>query len=102
MSLADIIAYLNAHLLRPAGFLGADSWKTLHTPPFKGHYAMGWEIDDKGRLSHGGSIGSWYAEVAVDTSLGAAAAAVTNDGNLEKVFQVVGGALEGALKRAAA
>jgi len=100
MNLRDLCAYLDAHLRQPAGFLKADSWKTLHTPPFEGNYAMGWIVDG-GKLWHNGSNTLWYAEMCVDTVKGLVAAAACNQGDLKQSQPAVGTLLQQALLRAA-
>ena len=76
MSLDDVLTYLAAHrdgtsLLKP------ESWKTLHTPPFGGDYAMGWVVRPEG-LWHNGSNTMWMANVLFNSSTGVAAVAATN------------------------
>ncbi len=100
MNLRDLIAYLDAHLRRPAAFLKPDSWQILHTPPFGGNYAMGW-IAEGGRLWHNGSNTLWYAEMCADTARGTLAAVACNQGDLKQSQPAVGALLRGALLRAA-
>jgi CubicO group peptidase (beta-lactamase class C family) len=100
MNLRDLCAYLDAHLRQPDGFLKPDSWKTLHTPPFEGTYAMGW-IAEGGRLWHNGSNTLWYSEMCVDTVKGAVAAVACNQGNTVESRPAVAALLQGALLRAA-
>jgi CubicO group peptidase (beta-lactamase class C family) len=76
MSLDDVLTYLAAHrdgtsLLKP------ESWKTLHTPPFGGDYAMGWVVRPDG-LWHNGSNTMWMANVLFNSATGVAAVAATN------------------------
>ena len=66
MNLDDLLIYLEAHRDRPATFLSEPSWRTLHTPPFGGDYALGWSVSQSGVLSHGGTNQKWKAEVVVD------------------------------------
>lgn len=80
MSLRDLSLYLAAHRDEEP-FLSKDSWRSLHTPPFGGNYAMGWEIRSDGILWHGGSNALWLAEVLVNKKEGVAAAATTNVAN---------------------
>lgn len=100
MSLSDVVLYLNAHMSQPESFLKAGSWKTLHTPPFTGRYAMGWMVGADGQLWHNGSNTVWYAEIAVDPARKAVAAAATNDGVLTQVQPAVAAILKSALVRA--
>ena len=100
MTLPDMITYLYAHCLCPANFLSADSWKTLHTPPFTGNYAMGWTVDASGRLWHNGSNTLWYAEITADPATRTVAVVACNDGNLGQSQPVVGMLLQSAFKRA--
>lgn len=78
MALADLIVYLAAHRDRPAGFLKPASWARLHTPPFGGQHALGWDVGPGGVLSHGGTNGWWKSEVRIDPARGWVGAAVTN------------------------
>jgi CubicO group peptidase (beta-lactamase class C family) len=78
MNLEDLLVYLAAHrdsdpLLRP------ESWRTLHTPPFGGDYAMGWIRRSDGSYWHNGSNTFWYAEAQWHPETGVAAAAVCNE-----------------------
>jgi hypothetical protein len=83
-----------------ADFLNADSWRTLHTPPFGGVYAMG--LSRQGNaLWHNGSNTLWYAEVTFDASRGIVAAAATNDGRVTAVRAPIGTALVGAAEAVA-
>ncbi len=102
MNLADLITYLNLHLKCPESFLRADSWKTLHTPPFERNYAMGWVVQPGGRLWHNGSNTIWYAEITVDPAAGAVAAVACNDGALGTAQPAVNAVLKSALARATA
>ncbi|HYD46349.1 MAG TPA: serine hydrolase domain-containing protein, partial [Phenylobacterium sp.] len=80
LSMADLITYLAAHRDRSA-FLKPESWRTLHTPPFGGDYALGWNVRKDGSLWHNGSNTLWYAEAAFHPGEGIAWAAVANDGS---------------------
>ncbi len=97
MNLRDLAAYLNAHLLQPEDFLKSDSWKTLHTPPFGGDYAMGWVVKPDGRLWHNGSNTFWYAEMTFDPAKKSVAAATCNDGVLAASQPAVSNLLDSAL-----
>ncbi len=63
IGVADMLTYLRAHALQDTGFLSADSWARLHTPPADGDYAMGWVVTPQGWLAHDGSNTMWYATV---------------------------------------
>ena len=92
MSLPDLLRYLGAHRDR-TDYLRAETWTTLHTPPFGGDYAMGWAVRHDRTLWHNGSNMLWYAEVLVDANHGVVAAAAANDGYLDKSGPAVGAAL---------
>jgi CubicO group peptidase (beta-lactamase class C family) len=78
MNLADLLAYLAAH--RDASpYLRPESWRTLHTPPFGGDYAMGWVLRPDGSFWHNGSNTFWYAEARWQPGDGVVAAAVANE-----------------------
>lgn len=100
MALDDLVTYLNAHLRCPESFLKAGSWKTLHTPPYEGNYAMGWVAGPNGQIWHNGSNTMWYAEIVVDPARQAVAAAACNDGNLAEVQPAIGAILKSAVLRA--
>jgi CubicO group peptidase (beta-lactamase class C family) len=87
--MADMLTYLGAHRDRPQ-FLKPESWARLHTPPFTGRYALGWEVRQSG-LWHNGSNTLWYAEASVGPYVVSFAAA--NDGVLNKSAPAVGEAL---------
>lgn len=101
MNLPDLVRYLNAHMQQPPAFLKAGSWKTLHTPPYEGNYAMGWMVNGAGQIWHNGSNTMWYAEVFADPARGIVAAAATNDGDLGQVQRPVGLLLQSAALTAA-
>ena len=95
----DLLTYLSAHCSRSA-FLRAESWQTLHTPPFGGGYAMGWER--RGDIIwHNGSNTLWYCEMQADLARGIVAAAATNDGRVDVVTVAVGKALAGVTEAVA-
>ena len=77
LNLRDLLAYLKAHRDRPAAFLSEESWRTLHTVPFGGNFALGWLVKPDGTLSHSGSNGLWWANVVI-TPAGLAFAATMN------------------------
>lgn len=101
MTLANLLTYACAHRDATAPFLTADSWRTLHTPPFGGDYALGWVVRPDKSLWHNGSNTLWYAEVMFDPATGVVAAAVCNDGFIEKSGPAVGRALSSAAAAAA-
>ena len=100
MNLRDLTAYLRAHMQQLPTFLKPDSWKTLHTPPFDGDYAMGWVVRN-GTLWHNGSNTLWYAEMVVDPKAITVAAVACNQGDLKQSQPGVGLLLQDALLRAA-
>jgi CubicO group peptidase (beta-lactamase class C family) len=91
----DLLAYLEAHA-RKSALLSADSWKRLHTPPYGGTYALGWERRGEA-IWHNGSNTLWYAEMLADPVRGAVAMAAANDGRLGNAQPAVGAALMEAL-----
>lgn len=96
LSLADLLGYLAAHRDAASQFLAADSWNTLHTPPFGGDYALGWVVRRDGSLWHNGSNTLWYAEASISRAAGVVAAAVCNDGLLARSSVAVSKALRAA------
>jgi CubicO group peptidase (beta-lactamase class C family) len=98
-SLDDLLLYLAAHCSR-APFLSAASWQKLHTPPFGGNYALGWERRGN-KIWHNGSNTLWYAEMQADLDRGIIATATTNDGRLATVTAPIGKALAGAAEAVA-
>ena len=93
-TLDDMLKYLSAHCFRSA-FLKADRWQTLHTAPFGGDYALGWERHD-GALWHNGSNTLWYCEMQFDAARGVVSAAASNDGRIGNMSLPVGKALNSA------
>ncbi|WP_395645821.1 serine hydrolase domain-containing protein [Terricaulis sp.] len=87
----DVLKYLAAHRDR-ASYLRRESWDLLHTPPFGGPYAMGWQRRGDA-LWHNGSNTLWYAEVMFDRTSGCAAVAAANDGRAGEMGRPVGTAL---------
>ena len=77
MSLPDLIKFLRAHLARPETFLSKTSWSVLHTPPFTGAYALGWDVEGD-ILTHGGSTPRWQARAGFDRKNGVVAAVAAN------------------------
>ena len=77
LNLRDLLAYLKTHRDRPASFLSEASWRTLHTVPFGGNFALGWLVKPDGTLNHTGSNGLWWANVVI-TPAGLAFAATMN------------------------
>jgi CubicO group peptidase (beta-lactamase class C family) len=91
INLEDFAVYLNAHRDRTA-FLSRDSWRTLHTPPYGGDYALGWVVRPDGALWHNGSNTFWYAEAMIDFRTGISIASVCNESR-EAAMLAVGSAL---------
>jgi CubicO group peptidase (beta-lactamase class C family) len=85
MPMADMARYLDAHARGREDFLSAESFATLHTPPFGGNYALGWVVTDPEGRWHNGSNTMWYAEVAFDRETGTVAAVAVNDGSGSEV-----------------
>lgn len=83
MSPTDVLSYLRAHR-DAAAFLKPDTWRTLHTPPFGGDYAMGWMTRPNGDLWHDGSNTLWYARALFNERNGVAALAATNEGRPQR------------------
>ncbi|XBQ14878.1 MAG: serine hydrolase domain-containing protein [Oceanicaulis sp.] len=77
LPLADLADFLRAHADRPDGYLGADSWARLQTPP-EGDYALGWGVREDGDLVHAGSNTMWFARMLVDRETGCVAVAAVN------------------------
>jgi len=95
MNLDDLLVYLEAHRDRPGTFLSESSWRTLHTPPFGGDYALGWSVSPSGVLSHGGTNQKWKAEVVVDHEADLVCCSVANvlNGNTQSaLLQLLGSA----------
>lgn len=95
MSLHDLVSYLAAHRDQ-APLLTPQTWRTLHTPPFGGEYAMGWVVRPNGTLWHNGSNTLWYAAAAFHPGRGIAAAAAANDGRVGIASLSVERAMQGA------
>lgn len=89
----DLLKYLGEHCARSA-FLRDASWQMLHTPPFGGTYAMGWERRGD-VIWHNGSNTLWYCEMQADFARGIVSAAAANDGRVDVVTVAVGQALAG-------
>jgi len=97
--LDDLLRYLTAHGTA-SPFLRKESWRTLHTPPFGGGYALGWEVRGD-KLWHNGSNTLRYCETQADLARGIVSAAATNDGRLNVAATPVGKALSGATEAVA-
>lgn len=93
-TLDDLLKYLSAHCFR-APILKPESWQMLHTPPFGGDYALGWERRGDA-VWHNGSNTLWYCEIIADPKRGIVAAAAANDGRIGNMQVPVGKALSGA------
>jgi CubicO group peptidase (beta-lactamase class C family) len=85
LTLADLTAFGLAHARGLAGsadaapgYLTAESWRLLHTPPSGGDYAVGWVRRHDGASWHNGSNTLFYAELSVSPASIACAAAATN------------------------
>lgn len=85
MTLEDLARFADVHRRKDETYLRAESFETLHTPPFGGVYAMGWVREPDGMLWHNGSNSLWYAEVAFSAGTGAVAAVAANDGDMAEV-----------------
>jgi CubicO group peptidase (beta-lactamase class C family) len=96
MNLADLMIFLRAHLLQPEAFLKRDTFRTLHTPPFGGNYALGWVVSEGGRLWHNGSNTIWYAEVGIDPITGLIGAVTANDADQTSTMPAVNALLRSA------
>lgn len=95
-SLSDMLLYLAAHRDGTA-FLKPETWKTLHSDPYGGDYAMGWEMLAGGLLMHGGNLPGWTAQVLVDPNGGivSASATISSDWN-DAAYAAAVGAWEAA------
>ena len=91
----NVQKYLVAHA-NMSPFLTRASWNALHTPPFGGNYALGWERR-KEKIWHNGTNTLWYAEITADLARGTVAAAAANDGRLQSAQPAVANALKGAM-----
>ena len=85
MTLADLTAFGLAHARGLAGspdalpgYLTAESWRLLHTPPSGSDYAVGWVRRSDGTSWHNGSNTLFYAELSVSSAFVTSAAAATN------------------------
>ena len=101
MTLQDLVLYLAAHRDQ-SPLLTPDTWRTLHTPPFGGDYAMGWMVQPNGVLWHNGSNTLWYAMAAFHPGQGVASAAAANDGRMASVAPAVELAVHDAILSAKA
>lgn len=83
VSLPDLARFLQAHLAgargEETGYLTAESWQTLHTPPFGGNYAMGWGFNGT-QLLHAGSNTMWFVQMVIEPPTGRAYVVAFNDG----------------------
>ena len=100
VSLSDLGRYLDAHMAggrgEVSGYLTADSWQELHTPPFGGNYALGWGIQN-GRLLHAGSNTMWFVQIVMDVSSDRAVVIAFNDGRTDRVAPSMGPVFEALL-----
>ncbi len=100
VSLTDLGRYLGAHMAgdrrEPNDYLTADSWQTLHTPPFGGNYALGWGVRD-GRLLHAGSNTMWFVQIVMEPESDRAVVIAFNDGRTDQLAPVMGPIIEALL-----
>lgn len=99
MGLDDLLTFLAAHRDR-TDLLKPETWRVLHAPGFGSNYAMGWEAQPNGVLTHSGSTKAWIASTLIDPSRGIAAAAAANQFDDRTIF-AVGLALNGAISAVA-
>ena len=92
---ADLAAFLAAHLAWDEAYLSPDSWERLQLAQ---DYALGWSVDDEGRLVHSGSNTLWWAVMEVDHAAGRALFVLVNAGDQRRVRAPVLEAVE-ALRR---
>jgi CubicO group peptidase (beta-lactamase class C family) len=85
MTMADLTAFGLAHARGLVGspdalpgYLSAESWRLLHTPPSGSDYAVGWVRRADGTSWHNGSNTLFYAELSVSSASITSAAAATN------------------------
>jgi len=88
VSLSDLALYLQAHLDGARGeggdYLSAQSWETLHTPPFDGNYAMGWGFIGT-QLLHAGSNTMWFVQMVIEPATGRGYVVAFNDGRVNNL-----------------
>lgn len=102
MTLDDVLDFLEAHLEAEDGdYLTAQSWAVLHAPVGEEAYAMGWGVSPNGVLGHAGSNTMWLIRARIDPERGVAAAAVVNDGRINQMAPVLGGALNALVEEGA-
>jgi D-alanyl-D-alanine carboxypeptidase len=77
MSLPDLMKFLVAHL-DGASLLEPDTWRMLHTDSYGGRYALGWEVETNGVITHYGSGNGFATQARISLLGGVAAAAVAN------------------------
>jgi CubicO group peptidase (beta-lactamase class C family) len=78
LSLPSLLRFLQAHRDTPESFLSQASWRVLHTPPFGGDYALGWNVSPEGVLSHGGTNQRWKCEVRIHPARQSVACSAAN------------------------
>ena len=95
-SLKDWSKFAAAHLGHgPAGYLTADSLKTLHEPlpgDVDAQYALGWAVvrkDGRTLLAHERSNTLWYAAVVLDPSRDEARLAICNAPDAAACYDVL-------------
>lgn len=100
VSLSDLGRYLGAHMAgdrgEASGYLTADSWQILHTPPFGGDYALGWGLQN-GRLIHAGSNTMWFVQIVMDVPSDRAVVIAFNDGRTDRIAPAMGPIFEALL-----
>ncbi|SDM63454.1 serine hydrolase domain-containing protein [Maricaulis salignorans] len=103
VSLVDLGRYLGAQMAGNRGeagdYLTADSWQTLHTPPFGGDYALGWALQN-GRLIHAGSNTMWFVQIVMDPQRDRAVVIAFNDGRVDRVAPTMAPVFEALLPEA--
>jgi CubicO group peptidase (beta-lactamase class C family) len=97
LSIADMMRYLAAHAVSDPAFLSPASWVRLHSPPPGGDYAMGWNVEEGGRLAHNGSNTLWFARMAIWPNRGRAAFLVANYADFEVLRPIMQDAVGAAL-----
>jgi len=96
-SIGDWAKFINAHLEGRQGrssLLKQETFETLHTPPFRGDYALGWGVvrrDWAGgtALTHTGSNGGNYALVWMAPQQDFAVIVVTNIGSGDEALEAL-------------
>ncbi|MEM1267472.1 MAG: serine hydrolase domain-containing protein [Pseudomonadota bacterium] len=99
LTIADLLAFGEAHLTRRDDILSAASWDRLQTPVEGTSYALGWVVPRAGILGHDGSNTLWLARILIDRPRETVIVLVSNWGNIrvqtEAFDQMVRRILEG-------